>query len=338
MVKVRASALLAASALLLSQTFAFGQQVDISSLIQGKGLAPSFKLSELPPEYKACKIELAKGSGDALSSIMPLMLMGPSTSAMSGNGGAMLLSASLLGSYWTKAETVKMGGFDYLVTYRLEPGLRKGGGEGNPLSMTLRLNLIRSDMIASFSPDPNAKITDIIAFLDQAKIPYDEPVDQLNMQPQTMTSAAVLYPVFAQAKDAARRTSTLSNAKQLAVGAMIYMTDYDDVMPYVQGTAAAKYVLDPYLKNPGLWKSLNPNGGEFKLNMAVAGVNVAAVDNPAEVVLFYEEKEWPDGKRCVAYLDSHARVLDREGWEKAKATLKAKYKKTGRPLPMDYGK
>jgi prepilin-type N-terminal cleavage/methylation domain-containing protein len=43
--------------------------------------------------------------------------------------------------------------------------------------------------------------------------------------------AAILFPVFAQAKEAAKKTQTLSNAKQLGTAANIYMTDYDDNMP-----------------------------------------------------------------------------------------------------------
>ncbi|MBC8065342.1 MAG: prepilin-type N-terminal cleavage/methylation domain-containing protein, partial [Chlorobia bacterium] len=41
--------------------------------------------------------------------------------------------------------------------------------------------------------------------------------------------AAILFPVFAQAKAAAKRTSELSNIKQLGMGAQIYLADYDDV-------------------------------------------------------------------------------------------------------------
>jgi len=43
--------------------------------------------------------------------------------------------------------------------------------------------------------------------------------------------AAILFPVFAQAKVAAKKTSGLSNVKQLAVGVQIYMGDYDDMFP-----------------------------------------------------------------------------------------------------------
>ncbi|MBS1727083.1 MAG: prepilin-type N-terminal cleavage/methylation domain-containing protein [Armatimonadetes bacterium] len=47
--------------------------------------------------------------------------------------------------------------------------------------------------------------------------------------------AAILFPVFAQAKAAAKKTSCLSNQKQLALGATMYATDVDDIFPYDNG-------------------------------------------------------------------------------------------------------
>jgi prepilin-type N-terminal cleavage/methylation domain-containing protein len=41
--------------------------------------------------------------------------------------------------------------------------------------------------------------------------------------------AAILFPVFAQAKEAAKKTSCLSNVKQIALSTMLYSNDYDDV-------------------------------------------------------------------------------------------------------------
>ena len=42
--------------------------------------------------------------------------------------------------------------------------------------------------------------------------------------------AAILFPVFAQAKEAAKKTSCLSNMKQFNLGAIMYSGDVDDVM------------------------------------------------------------------------------------------------------------
>ena len=44
--------------------------------------------------------------------------------------------------------------------------------------------------------------------------------------------AAILFPVFAQAKLAAKKTSALSNNKQLALGSIMYCGDSDDVFSY----------------------------------------------------------------------------------------------------------
>jgi prepilin-type N-terminal cleavage/methylation domain-containing protein/prepilin-type processing-associated H-X9-DG protein len=43
--------------------------------------------------------------------------------------------------------------------------------------------------------------------------------------------AAILFPVFAQAKAAAKKTQSLSNQKQIITGAMLYAGDNDDVLP-----------------------------------------------------------------------------------------------------------
>jgi prepilin-type N-terminal cleavage/methylation domain-containing protein/prepilin-type processing-associated H-X9-DG protein len=43
--------------------------------------------------------------------------------------------------------------------------------------------------------------------------------------------AAILFPVFAQAREKARQTSCLSNVKQIGLGVMMYTQDYDEQYP-----------------------------------------------------------------------------------------------------------
>src|SRR5579862_3735544 len=43
--------------------------------------------------------------------------------------------------------------------------------------------------------------------------------------------AAILFPVFAQAKAAAKKVQCLSNGRQIGMGLMMYMSDYDDRYP-----------------------------------------------------------------------------------------------------------
>src|SRR5205814_1265118 len=40
--------------------------------------------------------------------------------------------------------------------------------------------------------------------------------------------AGILFPVFAQAREAARKTQCLSNTKQIGTGVMLYLQDYDE--------------------------------------------------------------------------------------------------------------
>jgi len=41
--------------------------------------------------------------------------------------------------------------------------------------------------------------------------------------------AAILFPVFAKAREKARQTSCLSNLKQIGLGSVMYASDYDEV-------------------------------------------------------------------------------------------------------------
>ena len=44
--------------------------------------------------------------------------------------------------------------------------------------------------------------------------------------------AAILFPVFAQAKEAAKKTQSISNLKQTSTAAIMYTGDYDDLFPF----------------------------------------------------------------------------------------------------------
>lgn len=66
--------------------------------------------------------------------------------------------------------------------------------------------------------------------------------------------AAILFPVFAQAKSAAKKTQSLSNIKQLAMGVIMYMGDYDDVIPMSEYDSGDRYIswatmVNPYIKS-----------------------------------------------------------------------------------------
>jgi len=57
--------------------------------------------------------------------------------------------------------------------------------------------------------------------------------------------AAILFPVFARAREQARAISCLSNTKQLALAGLMYVQDYDETFP-VMNTPAARVVGDTW--------------------------------------------------------------------------------------------
>jgi prepilin-type N-terminal cleavage/methylation domain-containing protein/prepilin-type processing-associated H-X9-DG protein len=82
--------------------------------------------------------------------------------------------------------------------------------------------------------------------------------------------AAILFPVFAQAREKARQTQCLSNARQIGTGNMMYVQDYDETFVHhdfnwppvtmlrPNGTTYTGHmkwalVLDPYIKNQGVY-------------------------------------------------------------------------------------
>lgn len=87
--------------------------------------------------------------------------------------------------------------------------------------------------------------------------------------------AAILFPVFAQAREAARRSTCLSNNKQIGTAVMMYNQDYDELMPlfYVPYPGSARRtwasLCQPYIKNWQAFKCPNmpdaraPDGGSI---------------------------------------------------------------------------
>ena len=68
--------------------------------------------------------------------------------------------------------------------------------------------------------------------------------------------AAILFPVFAQAKVAAKGAADLSNVKQLALGTVMYSGDYDDLFPTAFGKDCGnEWDADSRIAEPATWSS-----------------------------------------------------------------------------------
>ena len=68
--------------------------------------------------------------------------------------------------------------------------------------------------------------------------------------------AAILFPVFARAREKARQSSCLSNIKQLGLGMLMYVQDYDERSPngrYIAGGAAGPMNNGSNMHNGWAW-------------------------------------------------------------------------------------
>ncbi|MDX1933066.1 MAG: DUF1559 domain-containing protein [Capsulimonadales bacterium] len=125
--------------------------------------------------------------------------------------------------------------------------------------------------------------------------------------------AAILFPVFAQAREQARKTSCLSNMKQTGLAVIMYVQDYDETFPLAWSESGTWYfVLNPYIKSSGasqwaltdknnIWhcpsdsqtgvanisyaaNALIVGGGSANWDGVFPAKTLAAIDRPADVI------------------------------------------------------
>lgn len=140
--------------------------------------------------------------------------------------------------------------------------------------------------------------------------------------------AAILFPVFAKARDRANSTACINNEKQIGIALTQYSSDYDEHFPperippnWGLGSPTWKDALDPLIKTKNVWvcpsnqyawantpspfgvnkigdecgrfpRSYAYNGDIFYVNPTYqnAGVPSSAFKNPAGTILFVESR------------------------------------------------
>ena len=104
--------------------------------------------------------------------------------------------------------------------------------------------------------------------------------------------AAILFPVFAQARSKARQAAGLSNGKQLGLAILMYAQDYDETYPTPDGINGK---LAPYLKNESLFQGFTYTFG---------GGSMSGVERPAETEMGFVTGP---GGRAVIFADGHVK-------------------------------
>ncbi len=128
--------------------------------------------------------------------------------------------------------------------------------------------------------------------------------------------AAILFPVFAKAREKARQITCDSNMKQLGLGILQYAQDNDEKLYYLRGNPANNYQVDttnnatfpgwagptyPYVKSTGIYKCPDDPTTQttdnpphvpvsYFLNKNVVGATLAQFNAPASTVMLAEDQ------------------------------------------------
>ena len=142
--------------------------------------------------------------------------------------------------------------------------------------------------------------------------------------------AAILFPVFARAREKARQTSCLSNIKQAALGILMYAQDYDEklVRHCYQPPSVSNYpwphAIQPYVKNTQMFRcpsistvrnaSMGCMGYCYNLSRLASGTTVGCTERamgdipaPSGLLMVTESN---DGDSAIAYCGYWYRETD----------------------------
>jgi len=157
--------------------------------------------------------------------------------------------------------------------------------------------------------------------------------------------AAILFPVFAQVREAARKASCQSNLKQIGSAVMMYTQDADETMPNSGSGVGGDVVrlLEPYSKQSfgqGIWRCpshalLTPNSGwtssygyNFQYLLAAgpdyphseyngfgnSGVSLSFLQRPADTLLFMEQTAPPANVNLWSYIARPGDTANNDGF------------------------
>ncbi len=136
--------------------------------------------------------------------------------------------------------------------------------------------------------------------------------------------AAILFPVFARAREKARQTSCLSNVRQIGLGIAQYTQDYDERFPLagydpdgpgpLGWHALHQIMLPPYIRNAQIFSCPSSRWGFWSYGYygALAGRSLAEVGAPAETCMWGDKAQVGDANGLSS---DTGNPLDPSSWQ-----------------------
>lgn len=280
---------------------------NLFAMLSDRGISSTLKAKDLTVAWRIINIA---GATDQTALIRMM-------SGMDGSG------APQDGVYYTRGDVISIMSQTYFVAYRALP-------PSDPAERRRQQQFVRAWQ------NENGDEENSIA-MQSAVPPMDENTD-LSLSLISIGEGANLNDirVFNPDKDIMsaegkakrgvqiERAMSQSNLKQVALGVMQYVQDYDEMLPPMRAARTAKEFADgansdsatapvqlmlmPYIKSTQVF--LHPKTGRPYLpNYKISRANISEFDSPAETFLFFEDAPDAEGMRNVAFLDGHVKAF-----------------------------
>ena len=283
----------------------------IERALSGRSIALSLQASALGGQWRRFK----PGASPEMDALMQ----------MQGARGQMNVGSN---EFVTRGDTLAAGGETYLIAYRRKADPKEmaaamdrfrrhlpDDGSG-PLKTDDGFTRMRSTdtlLLCLLNTRGMGDLNDIRAFDAKIDIASDAQIDQSDV--------------------AGANARSNSNLKQIGLGLLQYAQDYDEQLPPMRSAqsmaqirqpydasklATVQQVLQPYLRSTELFA--HPTTRQlYRPNLNLSGRSLAAINEPARTVAFYEAAPAPDGTRAVLYLDGHVKREQENNWARIRA-------------------
>ena len=296
----------------------------------------------------------------ALNAVADKMAMAPIERALSGGTVALTLQVSALDSQWrrfkpgaspemdalmqmqggrgmmnagsnqfvTRGDTLQAGGETYLIAYRRRANAEElraamdrfrrhlpddGSGAAETGDGFMRMRSSDTLLLCLLNMKSVGNLNDIRAF-----------------DPKTDTISDVQA---AQLDKSGANQISVSNLKQIGLGLMQYVQDYDEKFPPMRSAQSmaqirrpynarelttVQQVVQPYVKSTQIFA--HPITRQiYRPNLNLSGRSLATIQDPARTVAFYEAAPAADGTRAVLYADGHVTREAETNWARIRA-------------------
>jgi hypothetical protein len=298
-------------ALLAACLPARGQNTDLKQLFSGSSYPLTIKLKDLNGDWRRFSVGSSGGEGGMGGFFS--MIMSMFGGAMGGGGGN--------GAYYTKGDTVNLGGETFIVAYRIKPkpvdpgALATMMAPGSKPPVPEKLTEETALSLSLLSVHGTTSLNDIRPFDLKAELEESE-----NSR-KAMQALGNQIGGGGGAEATAEEGTSLGNLRQLGTALLMYVQDYDEVLPPMKDAATVKKVLQPYVKNESVF--VNPDSKEpYQPNPILSKKKLAHMTAPADMVAFFEANPAADGTRGVVFLDGHAKRIQEAEWPRLKKASK----------------